>query len=77
MSGLNFAGEFDLQEARIFSVNDISLNLLSPLSNISSSLCLAASPAFFSTRSLVLDSGVFIPCSLILFLTQTEKPMSI
>ena len=35
MSGLNFAGEFDLQEARIFSVNDISLNLLNDVNLIS------------------------------------------
>ena len=38
---------------------------------------LAAKPFAFSSKSLVLDSGVLIPINLILFLTETLNPKSI
>ena len=38
---------------------------------------LAANPLAFSSRSLVLDSGAFIPINLILFFTLISNPKSI
>ncbi len=49
--------------------------LLAP-SNITFNLSLAAKPLAFSSKSLVLDSGVLIPANLILFLTWISNPNS-
>ena len=40
VSGLNFAGEFELQEARIFSATGIVLNLLNDVNLISVNILL-------------------------------------
>ena len=54
-----------------------SRDKVSPFSRSSLSLAFAASPYCFSSKSLVLDSGVFNPYNLILcFFNITEKPKS-
>ena len=70
---------FDPQKNCIepFNRNGINTNLLSLPDNSCFRRSLAANPRFFSSLSLVLVSGVFIPCSLIRFLTHTSNPISI